>query len=219
MIAVRRRLLPSLVPLLLIAACSAAPPAQLYVIGDPPEATQTQEVQSGRPVIRLLPVSVPDYLDTREILRRDGRNEVTASPTGLWAERLSVGITHALAASLATRLGDAIVVTSQPEEPPSQQIKVDVLAFEINADGRCVLTARWTSMSGDGGRVLRRERDTFVERAAQSTDASAAAAMTRAINRLTVQIAAAPPIAKFASSGIDRTPVPSRGGRGSQGHL
>jgi uncharacterized protein len=183
-------LCPALVPLLFIAACGTSPPPRLYVLGDPAQPTQAMDVQSGRPVIQLLPVSVPDYLDTREILRRDGRNEVTPSPTGLWAERLSVGTSHALAAALATDLPNAVIVTDPPRASPSRQIMVDVLAFDIGGDGRCLLTARWTVMSGDGGRLLHRESDNFVEEAAQSTDPNIAAAMTRAIDRLAHQIAA-----------------------------
>ena len=140
---------------------------------------------------RLLPVTVPDYLDTREILRRDRLNELTASQTGLWAERLSVGMTQALAASLTADLPDVVIVTSQPDAPPSRQIRVDVLGFEIGPDGRCLLNARWESVSGEGGKLLRRESDSFVEQAAPSGDESVVAAMTRAINRLALQIAAA----------------------------
>ena len=197
----RNWLFPALAPLL-IAACASTPPARLYVLGDPPEPTQAVEVQSGRPVVQLLPVSVPDYLDTREMLRRDGRNEVTPSPTGLWAERLLVGATHALAASLATHLRDVVIATDPSGVPPSRQIIVDVLAFEIGTDGRCLLTARWSFVSGDGVRVLHRESDSFVEQAAQSSDANVAAAMTRAIHRLALQIAAASRHPEFANAGL-----------------
>lgn len=184
-------LFPSLAPLLFIAACAGSAPARLYLIGDPVEPAQGVVVQSGRPVVRLLPVTVPDYLDTRDILSRDGRNELVASPTGLWAERLSVGMTHALAASLRTKLPDVVIVAGQPDVPPSRQIIVDVLAFEIGADGRCVLTAEGAIVSGDGSKVLHRESDSFVEQAAQPGDANVVAAMTRAINRLALQIVVA----------------------------
>ena len=112
----------------------------------------------SRPIIRLLPVSVPDYLDTQDILLRSGRNEVKANPTGRWAERLSVGLTHALAAALASRLPAADIVANRPIVPPAQQILVDVETFEISPDGQCQLTGRWTISSGDGLRVLRSGR-------------------------------------------------------------
>jgi uncharacterized protein len=212
MMASRPWLLPSLAPLLLMVACASTPPPRLYVLGDPAEPAQAMKVQSGRPVVRLLPVTVPEYLDTREIMHRDRSNEVTASSTGLWAERLSVGVTDALAASLATHLPDVVIVTGQPDVPPSRQIMVDVQQFEIGADGRCLLTARWDYVSGNGGKVLRRESDSLVEQAAQAGDASVAAAMTRAINRLAMRIVAASPNPEIANVGGDKKQARGRPG-------
>jgi uncharacterized lipoprotein YmbA len=212
MMASRPWLLPSLAPLLLMVACGSTPPRRLYVLGDPAQPAQAVKVQSERPVVRLLPVKVPDYLDTREILRRDRSNEVTASSTGLWAERLSVGVTDALAASLATHLPDAVIVTGQPDVSPSRQIMVDVQAFEIDADGRCLLTARWEYVSGKGGKVLRQESDSLVEQAAQAGDESVAAAMTRAIDRLALQIVTASRNTDFANVGGGNTQARGRPG-------
>ena len=64
------------------------------------------------------------------------------------------------------------------------------LSFEISPDGQCQLTGRWTISSGDGLRVLRSGRGTFVERAADPSDAAIASAMTRAIDHLADQMAA-----------------------------
>jgi uncharacterized protein len=195
--------------LLALASVQVAPTVTPAVREHP---VQAMKVQSGRPVLQLRPVSVPDYLDTREILRRDRQNEVTASSTGLWAERLSVGVTHALAASLTTDLPGVVIVTGQPEAPPSRQIVVDVLEFEIGDHERCLLTARWTSLSGDGGKVLRRESDSFVEQAAPPGDMGVAAAMTRAIDRLALRIVATSRSPEFANAGGDTTRARGRPG-------
>jgi hypothetical protein len=81
-----------------------------------------------------------------------------------------------------------------------------VLEFEIGADGRCLLNARWESVSGDGSKVLRRESDSLVEQAAQASDASVAEAMTRAINRLALRIVATARSWEFMNSaGNDTT--------------
>src|ERR1700722_17272033 len=149
----------ALVPVLVVAGCAASPPVRLYVLGDPPTPALVTTAQSGRPVIQLLPVSVPNYLDTTEILVRSGRNEVKASPTGRWAERLSVGVTHALSTTLITRLPGVVIITDPPIVPPAQQIMIDVQAFEVRADGYCGLTAQWTVSNGNSAPVLRRERD------------------------------------------------------------
>jgi uncharacterized lipoprotein YmbA len=111
---------------------------------------------------------------------------------------------------MATHLRDVVIVTAQPNVPPSRQIMVDVLEFEIGADGRCLLNARWESDSGDGAKVLRRESDSFVEQAAQPGDGSVAAAMTRAIDRLALRIAATSRNPEFANSAGDQTPARGR---------
>jgi uncharacterized lipoprotein YmbA len=184
-----RRLVPLLVLLVVVAGCAGSPPARVYVLGDPPNPPPGISTLSGRPVMRVLPVAVPDYLDTRDIVIRSGQNEVKASPTGRWAERLSVGLTHALAAALASRVPDADTVVGPPSGRPAEQVMVDVEIFEIRPDGRCLLTARWTLSSGDNGRVAHSGRGTFVEQAADTGDGAIASAMTRSIGRLAEQIA------------------------------
>lgn len=185
----RVRALP-LALMILVAGCGSSPETRIYVLGDPPAPAANASTLSGRPVIRLLPVSVPDYVDTQDILFRGGQNEVTASQTGRWAERLSVGMTHALFAALGTRLPAAnIVAADRPIIPPVQQIQVDVESLEIRPDGRCLVIARWAVSSGDGLRVLRSERDTLIEQAVDKGDASIASAITRIIDRLADRIA------------------------------
>jgi cholesterol transport system auxiliary component len=185
-----QQFLPALVLLVFLAGCASSPPARIFVLGDPPSPVIGLSTQSDRPVTRLLPVSAPDYLDTEDILLRSGQNEVAASPTGRWAERLSAGVTHALAAALSTRLPATDIVVDEPIMPPVQQILVNIEAFEIRPDGQCLLTARWTLSSGEGQRVLRSGQGTFVGQAAETGDAAIASAMTRLIDRLADQIAA-----------------------------
>ena len=87
-----------------ITACSlSGPPPAEYVLGAMPAATATTLSQTGLPVVEVNRIQLPDYLDTTDILERRG-NQLVPSPTGRWGERLSVGITRALTASLAARL-------------------------------------------------------------------------------------------------------------------
>jgi uncharacterized lipoprotein YmbA len=207
-----------LVPMLLTAGCSTTPPPRLYVLGDPVNPTSAVIPQSGRPVVRLFRVTVPDYLDSRDILRRGGPNEVKASSSGLWAERLSVGVTHALTASLTRQLPRDVVVADRPITPPSRQILVDVTDFEIGPDGKCLLTAHWTLSDGEDRVIMRQESDSFVEQSADGSDASAAAYMSRAIDRLALRIAGA---TIEADRGGNAPPLPARASRDQMisGHL
>jgi uncharacterized lipoprotein YmbA len=173
---------------ILLGGCGTFPLPRIYVLGDSESPAPGVTDEAGLPHIELKTVTVPDYLDTTEIMRRMASNEVVASPTGQWGERVSAGITHALAVDLARRL-PTIVIDSRGTAESPRRLLVDVERFEIGEDGRCALTARWRVNSlrdkGDG----ESRRGTFIEEARSNTDAAAAVAMTSAIDQLARQIA------------------------------
>ena len=188
-----RRILPSWLLVLALAACTTAgPPPTSYVLGTPaPVTDQTIETLVGRPIVEVKPVLVPDYLDTTDILVRRSDNVVAPSPTGRWGERLSIGITRMLGAGLVRRLPDLIVTTATPVDQPSRQVLVDVETFEVRAgEGVVVLIARWRVLDGQGSRTLAGERVSLPVPLAGPGDEQVVQAMTRAIDTLIDRIAA-----------------------------
>ena len=175
--------------IILLAGCGSGASVRNYELGSAaPMATGTG-AEAGLPIIELMNVSVPDYLDSSDILRRTGANELTASPSGRWAERLSQGLTHALAADLRARLPHD-VITTDAGGAPTRRLLVDVESFEIAADGRCLLTARWRLAAGEGAPIGAGEHGSFSETAGSKDDAAVAAAMSRAVDQLADRIAA-----------------------------
>jgi len=173
---------------LVLWGCGSYPLPKVYVLGDPAPPSPGVSSDAGLPVLELRTVSVPDYVDTTDILRRAGPNQVTASPTGRWGERVSVGLTQALSAALSRRLPGVIIQTRSAYEPP-RRILVDIQRFEIAADGQCILAARWGITSPDGKSPPWTDQGTFVETESAPTDAAAASAMTSATNQLADHIA------------------------------
>ena len=144
-----------------ISGC-AGPPKQEYVLRAATAPKAASAVQTALPIVQIERVLLPDYLDTRDILtRRDGR--VEPSESARWAERLSVGMTRALAMSLATQLTGIVVTSAQPLDPPVLRVLVDVIAFELTGDRQVVLAARWTFIDGTGRRSLAVEQTTLTE--------------------------------------------------------
>jgi uncharacterized lipoprotein YmbA len=161
---------------------------KVYVLGDPSPVSPGVADEAGFPHIELKTVRVPDYLDTTDITRRTGANEVIASTTGQWGERVSLGVTRALAADLARRL-PKVVIESRGTYEPSRRLLVEVERFEIDEDGGCTLIARWRiASSGDKVQSMS-EQGAFIQATTSKTDAAAAAAMTLAIDQLASQIA------------------------------
>lgn len=174
--------------LVLLAGCGFAPPMRTYVLGDRPQGAQTVQPPGGLVVIELKTVSLPDYLDSTDILRRVGPNEVIPSPTGRWGERLSLGITGALASALARRRPDLSIVTVPPPRP-GQRIVVDFQAVDIESNGQCRMVANWRITGVDARGPWKMGHAVVDESAGSLDDAAVAAALTKAIDQLAERIA------------------------------
>jgi uncharacterized lipoprotein YmbA len=181
--------------LVVCAGCSSAPPRNLYSLSAPVDPAAGISNVTARPVIELQRVSMPDYLDTTDIVLRGGGNELKVSATGRWAERLSDGLNQALMADLVVRLpGDQITATP-PSRRMQRQILVTVEAFDVEPDGRCILTAAWTILDKNNDAVLIAERGAFIapvkDASGRVEDADIVSAMVIATGELADGIAAA----------------------------
>ena len=133
---------------------------------------------------------VPDHLDVSDILVRRAGNVVAPSPAGRWGERLSVGVTRAVAAGLVRHLPGFVVTATAPAERPARQVLAEVEAFEPRADGIVVLVARWRVLDGAGRETLAGERVSSAQPVAGTGDGAVVAAMTRAVEGFAERVAA-----------------------------
>ncbi len=192
MTSVLRAILSDLAAMLVLgsAGCGmSGPPPVEYVLGAAPYARNATSQVTALPVLEVRMVRLPDYLDTTDLLVREG-NQVTPSKGGRWGERLSVGMTRALASALAARLPSMVVTTTQPVKGPERRLLVDVSAFEARSDRQVVLAARWTITDGGGRTALVSEQTVLAEPVAAMGDDGVATAMTKAIDDLASRIAA-----------------------------
>lgn len=173
---------------LLLCSCGSFPLPKVYLLGDAGAPTPGVTDEGRLPDIGLMTVMVPDYLDTTDIIRRTAVNQVITSENGRWGERLSLGITDALAADLARRLPDVVIENQSAQESP-RRLKVEVERFEIADDGRCSITARWQVSSVAGKPLSNKEQGSFILAASSGSDAAAALAMTELIDQLAGQVA------------------------------
>jgi uncharacterized lipoprotein YmbA len=124
---------------------------------------------------------------------RDGTNQINASSTGVWGERLSVGITQALAGALAKRVPSAVVVAHPPVNRPALQVLADISTLEVRPGADCVLTAHWTIVrfSSDGmtRQTAGSAQGSFVAPLEGTGDQAAVSAITAVLDQLADQIA------------------------------
>jgi uncharacterized protein len=166
-------------------------PRHVYSLEGAVEESTQVVAGTQRPVMRLQRVLIPDYLDTVDILSREGAHEVHESATGRFAERLSVGITHALRSDLASRLPQYSIALTQPPGAPTRQIVVAVDQLDIQPNGRCVLVADWTLLDADRKALLSADRGTFnaAATAVGPRDAAIVAAIADVVRQLADRIA------------------------------
>jgi len=180
------------IALLALSACSnSGPPPEFYVLGDAARPRPEAVSLLDDPVVEVKRVGIPDYLDTTDFLTHHPGGRLVASQSVRWGERLSIGVTRAIAASLEARLPQFAVTTAPPLEQPRWQVLIDIDAFEARPSGPSVLTARWSLREGRGGQRIREERVSLTAPVGSGTDAEVVAAMSRQLDQLAGRIAPA----------------------------
>ena len=173
-----------------LSAC--APPAlTLYALGaaggGPVDAPVMPPLRPGPVVIEIARVTLPDYLDTQDILLRRG-STLEASKTGRWASRLSLGATALLAARLAETRPDALVTTQSQSTTPTYRLLVEISRLDLEAGvaptGRATLEADWLIVPRDASIPTTRDRVRLVSAGLVGSDQDLVALETALLSRL-----------------------------------
>ena len=157
-----------------------------------PVGSDPGSVASRQILVGLGPIRMPAYLDRQEVVTRIAPNRLELSRQDRWAEPLDSDFTRVLAQNLASDLGTPRI-TFFPWYNTTHvdyQVKVNVYRFESDKDGRVDLTAHWQVLSGTGKLLIVRD-SSYTETAKPGDTADSAAAMSRALGRLSREIASA----------------------------
>ena len=171
---------------LLLAACGSTPKESFYTLSAPPPVEP-----SGQPTLSVVvgPVTVPEAVDRTPMVIRTGPNQVDIEDLHRWAEPLKAAIPRVLAAHLARDLGTARVSSSRQASggDADYRVGVHVTRFESSLTEGATLEASWTVV-GKGG--TRRGRTVAQEPATPGNHAGLASAHSKALERLSREIAA-----------------------------
>ena len=164
--------------------------ARFFVLS--PVGADPASVGSRQTLIGLGPIKMPAYLDRQEVVTRVAPNRLELSGQDRWAEPLDSNFTRVLAQDLSSDLGTQRI-TFFPWYNTTivdYQVKVNVYRFESDKDGRVELTAHWQVLSGTGKMLVVRD-SSYMETAKPGDASDSAAAMSRALGRLSREIASA----------------------------
>ena len=138
------------------------------------------------------PVQLPAYLDRPQIVTRGSGNDVTLSEFDRWAEPLRDNITGVLADNLS-RLVPTQRVSRYPAVPSADsdlRVTVEIIRFDGAPAGEVLLDARWSLIAGDATAPLQTQRSGISQPVAGSGLSAVVAAMNRAVDSLSREIAA-----------------------------
>jgi len=170
---------------LTVVSCGA-PPLTLYTLAAP----NASNPASPRPplgrkptVIEIVRVTVPDEIDTEDILVRNG-STLRRSERGRWASRLSLGITDRLTARLAASRPDALVADRLQAETASYRVLINISRLDVTSGGVATLEADWLIAPHDPALPTRRNRARFSATGPVATDQEIVALEEKLLDQL-----------------------------------
>jgi uncharacterized lipoprotein YmbA len=192
------KLLAALALALLASACAGpqiAPPRRLLLSYEGPAPAPAQS-ELARPRLVVRAVTVPDYLDRRQLVYRAEAAELRHYEQVEWAERPAKAVTRWLTQALAARRGDytVLALTTPDGRAPDATLSLSLDAFEPGRDGVLRLRGSWAYARHAEAASLSGRFDADVPTAATTPEASVAAmqqALQQAFERLVVALPAA----------------------------
>ena len=178
----------------LSAACSnpftaEREPTNFFVLTALPQAqTQAPQTRNG-PIIGVVPVRLPDYLNHNVIVTRESDNELVLAKFNEWAAPLSANITSVLTENLSMLVGTDRVTTIPSNVATDREVSVEIINFERDAKGDVVLLARWTIVGDSGRRLLAMRRSGFRTEGVPMEYGAIAGAMSQLLGELSRDIA------------------------------
>ena len=183
---------------LALAGCLGGPsaPTNFYMLsplGSSQAKTPAASVDSGIR-IGLATVVVSEYLNRNEIVINLDNTVYQLAEFNQWAEPLDENLTRVLAENLANLLrSDSIDVflSSDSSIPFDYQLEVDVLCLDGNLGDRVTLVSQWALLEAEEDNLILMRRSEYQEPTVDNTYKGLVLAKSRAIDKLSHDVAAA----------------------------
>jgi uncharacterized lipoprotein YmbA len=181
--------------LMMVLGCASSPSSRFYTLSplsSPEMAREVQPLSQGR-TIGLGPIRFPDYLERPGIVTRTNGNTLKVAEFDLWAGSLKADFTRVLIENfyLLLKTDKIIRYPYSTAVPPSLRIWMDVSRFEGTLGGQVLLEAGWIILEGEEKKEGFSRISSITEPVNGSDYQSLAAAQSRAVERLSREMAKA----------------------------
>ena len=180
--------------------CASSKPARFYTLNSLSTSGEHPQSVAARQGIAVAigPVAIPDYLDRPQIVSRSGPRELKLAEFERWAGSLEEDISRVLAENLSVLLApDNVTVLRWGRDaypfPAQYRVGVDVLRFDGTIGESVILSARWSVSREEEKKVLSAGESNVREPVGRPDYGALVEAMSRALETLGREIAAAIP--------------------------
>jgi uncharacterized protein len=181
------------------AGCASSPASRFYALStlENPQPALSDSSQTGRIIVAVGPVAIPDYMDRPQIVTRTGRNEAVVNDFDRWAGSLEDDISRVLTENLSASLPVELfrVVRWAPSVQAHLQIEyrvtIDVMRIELFPAGPVSLRAQWTVVNEETKSLVMAREANIGETAGGRDFAGMIAAFSRTLATLSRDIAGA----------------------------
>lgn len=165
----------------------ASSPSRFYTLSPSSPAPSTPDANSSTLTVIVGSVTIPAIVDMPQIIVSKDANQVSADQFNLWASPLRNNVALVVCVDLAALLGTPNV-SSILRVDADYHVDIDVQIFESSPGDAAILSAMWTVRRVKGGKT-QTGRTTVREPSTEKSYQALAAAHSRALNRLSMDIA------------------------------
>jgi len=177
------------------AGCSiggASRPSEFYVLNiEPGTPVSGRTAPAGPLTVGLGPVTIPDIFDRPQIVTRPQPNQIDLAEFDRWGGDLNRDLSRVLAQNLMSRLNTDSILSHpwSSSDNPDFQVAVQVFRFDGEVGQVARFEGVWRLMDGAKGCELATHRFSFDESPAGSGYPEFVSAMSRAVAKLSQEIA------------------------------
>jgi len=137
-----------------LSGCTQSPP-RMYVMSGLDDVDKSA-VRPPDPIVAIVRVRLPDYLDRSQIVSRSGRNTLELADNDWWGESLSDSLPRIYAQDLSHFIkGGRVVIPSEGRgQKPHYEYVVTLDAYELSGDGQVVMRGNWRLVDLRNGKVV-----------------------------------------------------------------
>jgi uncharacterized lipoprotein YmbA len=142
------QLLSTLLCLALLGGCGSSPRSDYYMLTADARGTP----RDSGPSLGVGPVSIPEYLATRQIVMSRNAHKLQLAEFDRWAEPLDAGVSRVVAVNLAALMETTRVQTFpwRRDAIPEYGVRITVIQFAAQGT-EALLVAEWTiTLPGEG---------------------------------------------------------------------